>query len=1056
MPKQIWKLENFHGGLSSNSDPRDIADNELAEATDVMVDEVGKIRTMGGTAAVHSDFTTSIQPGYGLFQFSSDYKGADGTEADGEEETDYIAMWDNSNSTVDIFKSNVNGIFIGIEQISLGGTGGKPCFYYVDGALRISDGAFGTNNVNKWYGYIKREICDDLKSLDAWYIENQELAKPDTGLITFGGMDNLFDVFYLIDNTYRIPDGCFSMGVGLQAATAFGANRELSWRDADVTKTNCTCTDKTHNQTNPEYPYPMTGDDDILTEVDVNADGTWSTVDASTTISITTSTLDGTANSVCVFPIKPENTQDSILIKIGDDASNYYQWSFSANDLHTGWNLLVPQIDNDYYVGVTGSPDSASNYVYIGSQGDAGEKYFISNPTFISTENLSTGFEGEYKFYYSWLYGVEKAESDLYAFAAAGNTSYEYDSVNILGGALPFYFRGIFHDSGSVADNRLTGARVYWEEQAVENLNQFNLIGEWDFLNDNGFIPTPSALVQGTGWGTNTGEVDSRVSYANIGLTNGLSTVYTHADLTEFSPIDDFLFAKYKTAVVANRMVYVANVEVDRRDGSTALMGDAMIKSPVNKFDIFSESRMIEASVRDGDSIVKLEEYADRILQFKKNKMHLINISQEIEFLEDTFMHKGVTHPAATCKTDFGIAWVNKHGVYLYDGQRVNNLLEKKGRQIIKESDWEGFITDYSIIGYIPPKRQLLIIDSVNSEYSDGNRYLYDMVTQSWVKSEKENIIDNPSFEEGDSPFADWTATLGTYDGTEPSWTQGGTYKHDGTYSAEWEGSDNQTSSGKITSSHFALTSGKSYTLSWWGRFNIDPTPTMTIHSDTANASSIGSLDSDGTWENSIQYNGWGYYGDADTIDTWQYYSVTFRVPSGYSNVSDWTLRFFASTVDSLQMWIDDVSLIEEGNSNMTNLSVDWDGGLIYAVSSGTGNYVEKWSDTSGSTNSLNIITKDIDFGQPAQRKKVYKVYVTYTGGIDNNVDVLYQTNGNSGWLQFDGDLDSSSTGQVEAELKPNASINNIKSIQLKFDGTAASTFEINDISIVYRLKPAR
>ena len=28
MPKQIYKIEQFHGGLNTNSDPRDIADNE--------------------------------------------------------------------------------------------------------------------------------------------------------------------------------------------------------------------------------------------------------------------------------------------------------------------------------------------------------------------------------------------------------------------------------------------------------------------------------------------------------------------------------------------------------------------------------------------------------------------------------------------------------------------------------------------------------------------------------------------------------------------------------------------------------------------------------------------------------------------------------------------------------------------------------------------------------------------------------------------------------------------------------------------------------------------
>ncbi len=29
MPKQIFKIDQFHGGLSTNSDPRDIAENEL-------------------------------------------------------------------------------------------------------------------------------------------------------------------------------------------------------------------------------------------------------------------------------------------------------------------------------------------------------------------------------------------------------------------------------------------------------------------------------------------------------------------------------------------------------------------------------------------------------------------------------------------------------------------------------------------------------------------------------------------------------------------------------------------------------------------------------------------------------------------------------------------------------------------------------------------------------------------------------------------------------------------------------------------------------------------
>ena len=80
MPKQLYKITQFHGGLNSNSDARDIAENELSEAIDIMVDELGKIRMMGGIAQ-HYNYTNTannpnnaavITPGYGLFQFSHD------------------------------------------------------------------------------------------------------------------------------------------------------------------------------------------------------------------------------------------------------------------------------------------------------------------------------------------------------------------------------------------------------------------------------------------------------------------------------------------------------------------------------------------------------------------------------------------------------------------------------------------------------------------------------------------------------------------------------------------------------------------------------------------------------------------------------------------------------------------------------------------------------------------------------------------------------------------------------------------------------------------------
>jgi hypothetical protein len=343
--------------------------------------------------------------------------------------------------------------------------------------------------------------------------------------------------------------------------------------------------------------------------------------------------------------------------------------------------------------------------------------------------------------------------------------------------------------------------------------------------------------------------------------------------------------------------------------------------------------------------------------------MHLINVSQELEFLEDTFVHKGVYHPAATCKTDFGIAWVNKLGCYLYDGQKVTNLLEKGGRQIIKESNWASFITDNSIIGYIPNKRQLIVLKDCT-----GN-----------------------------------TVLTGSIDVTGANVNVPG------------------------TGTKF-LTE-----LSVGGRILV-----------TGEARIIDSITDDTTATVSAA---WGSDLANDTSPE--------RVPPGDVYLYDMVT----------QSWVEGDSKFTDSQIQ-TNFITDWDNDLVHAHTSDTGTVV-KWDDTSDTSGNLSVITKDIDFGQPGVRKKIYRVYVTYKSGATTNVQVGYDVDGGTTFpYDFaDGtnftttELDNASGWQV-AELKPDVSseANNIKSFRLRFatDGTVPAGFEINDMSIVYRLKNVR
>jgi len=117
------------------------------------------------------------------------------------------------------------------------------------------------------------------------------------------------------------------------------------------------------------------------------------------------------------------------------------------------------------------------------------------------------------------------------------------------------------------------------------------------------------------------------------------------------------------------------------------------------------------------------------------------------------------------------------------------------------------------------------------------------------------------------------------------------------------------------------------------------------------------------------------------------------------------------------------------------------------------------WNDTPTDDKSIVITTKDIDFGEPAVRKKIYKAYITYKCDTSTLPTVYYDTDGNTTLTQ----AATPTTGFVDtnnqwtrAEFRFGSDANSCYSIQLKISGTADTTFEINDISLIYRTKGIR
>ena len=194
------------------------------------------------------------------------------------------------------------------------------------------------------------------------------------------------------------------------------------------------------------------------------------------------------------------------------------------------------------------------------------------------------------------------------------------------------------------------------------------------------------------------GTVKSTVTLNPVG-TAGASAVIRSPNIMGYEELNEWngtdnIFFRYKCMTMINRRAYIGNVaelvepntivfnaeeemmgEGQKLAGTIAnIYPDRMIRSPINQFDIFPESNFIDVRIDDGEEIIHLENFAGRIIQFRRTNTYIINCLKELEFLEDELPGKGISNPANCAITPFGLAWINQSGIYLYTGQGVVDI----------------------------------------------------------------------------------------------------------------------------------------------------------------------------------------------------------------------------------------------------------------------------------------------------------------------------------------------------------------------------------------------
>ena len=142
----------------------------------------------------------------------------------------------------------------------------------------------------------------------------------------------------------------------------------------------------------------------------------------------------------------------------------------------------------------------------------------------------------------------------------------------------------------------------------------------------------------------------------------------------------------------------------------------------------------------------------------------------------------------------------------------------------------------------------------------------------------------------------------------------------------------------------------------------------------------------------------------------------------------------------------------------MTNLVSSNEGVLSWYQDSGSDITEYKWDAATGDVY-IDIKTRDQDFKDPARRKMVKNVYITYklseNEGGTSIPTIKYLTNGGSTEYAFNAPLQKNHSDWYTQVLKPNVSseANNVYSFQVRIYGDTFEGFEINDINVVYRDK---
>lgn len=307
---------------------------------------------------------------------------------------------------------------------------------------------------------------------------------------------------------------------------------------------------------------------------------------------------------------------------------------------------------------------------------------------------------------------------------------------------------------------RIVGINVYITRDNVEVYESPLLLAKFNLYGDENIhgISTSADGVNAESWVNTDG---SNIAYQTILDIEAIpvesyyvKNLYRH---------NENIHAWYKTAAIVNRRLYAGNVSyfsetnykniwgvnsLDNQDGDTLIehYPDKILRSvDINKFDILPASSPIEIAKFDGQAIISLLAFNDQLLIFKTNDLFVLDCSGEIDDLKATLFGKGLESKHHAVRAGDFVFFMNKSGLYVYDGNTAVNVLNGK----IRHTKWEQIFNASSQITYDSNYGLVIIVTAYDPSLEQpsivaSNCLYYNVATNAFYFKNKDTIYGPP------------------------------------------------------------------------------------------------------------------------------------------------------------------------------------------------------------------------------------------------------------------------------------------------------------------------